>query len=85
MSVAVVESNSCVYTIATRLARISPPLQGDVLPLAREPSNATDKLAVAVMKNGDVVEHVPYNLAPALSQETSTKLWYIYRSCQEIE
>ena len=41
--------------------------------MAREPSNATDKLAVAVMKNGDVVGHVPYNLAPALSQEASNK------------
>ena len=44
------------------------PLQGDVLQLAREPTNATDKLAVAVIKNGDVVGHVPYNLAPTLSQ-----------------
>ena len=40
-------------------------MQGDILPLAREPNNATDKLAVAVLKN---VGHVPYNLAPTLSQ-----------------
>ena len=43
-------------------------MQGDILPLAREPNNATDKLAVAVLKNGDVVGHVPYNLASTLSQ-----------------
>jgi hypothetical protein len=43
------------------------PLQGDILPLAREPNNSTDKLAVAVIKNGDVVGHVPYNLVPTLS------------------
>ena len=30
--------------------------------------NATDKLAVAVIKNGNVVGHVAYNLAPTLSQ-----------------
>ena len=44
------------------------PLQGDVLQLAQEPTNATDKLAIAVIKNGDVVGHVPYNLAPTISQ-----------------
>lgn len=44
------------------------PMQGDVLQLVREPTNATDKLAVAIIKNGDVVGHVPYNLAPTLSQ-----------------
>ena len=44
------------------------PVQGDVLLLARELTNATDKLAVAVIKSGDVVGHVPYNLAPTLSQ-----------------
>ena len=44
------------------------PVKGDVLLLAREPTNATDKLAVAVIKSGDVVGHVPYNLAPTLSQ-----------------
>ena len=43
------------------------PVQGHVLLLAREPTNATDKLAVAIIKNGDVVGHVPYNLAPTLS------------------
>ena len=44
------------------------PVQGDVLLLAREPTNATDKVVVAVIKNGDIVGHVPYNLAPTLSQ-----------------
>ena len=31
------------------------PMQGDVLQLVREPTNATDKLAVAIIKNGHVV------------------------------
>ena len=44
------------------------PVQGDVLLLAREPTNATEKLAVAVIKSSDIVGHVPYNLAPTLSQ-----------------
>ena len=35
--------------------------------LQREPHNHTDKLAVAVMKSGITVGHVPYNLAPIIS------------------
>ena len=41
---------------------------GESLRLRREPTNSVDKHAVAVIKDGDVVGHVPYNLAPRFSQ-----------------
>ena len=37
-------------------------LTGEVLRLVREPNNYQDKLAVAVMKGENVVEHILYNL-----------------------
>ena len=46
------------------------PLQGHIheLLLARELNSTSDKLAVAVIRNGDIMGHVPYNSAPTLSQ-----------------
>jgi hypothetical protein len=41
---------------------------GETLRLRREPTNSVDKHAVAVVKDGVVVGHVPYNLAPRFSQ-----------------
>ena len=43
------------------------PFIGEVLQLKREPDNCADKCAVAVVKNGTVVGHVLYNLAPTIS------------------
>lgn len=40
---------------------------GEELTLEREPGNHKDKLAVAVVKSGTTVGHVPYNLAPVFS------------------
>lgn len=40
------------------------PNEGKVLLLKRKQDNTEDKFAVAVMKNGEVVGHVPKNLAP---------------------
>ena len=37
---------------------------GDMLFLRREPDNPMDVHAVAVLKDGQVVGHIPYNLAP---------------------
>ena len=42
------------------------PFTGEVLPLEREPENAEDRFAVAIKKNGDVVGHIPINLAPTI-------------------
>lgn len=44
------------------------PKVGDVLRVEREPTNSKDRLAVAVMDDRSrVVGHVPFNLAPTLS------------------
>ena len=43
------------------------PRIGEVLLFQREPDNSQDKLAVAVLKSGRVVGHVPKNLAPIFS------------------
>ena len=43
------------------------PRIGEVLMLQREINNPADQLAVAVVKSGVTVGHVPYNLAPVLS------------------
>jgi hypothetical protein len=40
------------------------PRIGEVLSLQREPDNSEDQLAIAIMKSGSVVGHVPRNLAP---------------------
>ena len=44
------------------------PVLGQELILKPEPSNYKDKHAVAVLKDGLIVGHVLYNLAPFLSQ-----------------
>ena len=41
---------------------------GEVLPLRREPENEVDDDAVAIMKDGEVVGHVPFNLTRPISQ-----------------
>ena len=43
------------------------PTIGEVLTLRREPTNDKDRLAVAIIKNGTVVGHMPYTLAPLVS------------------
>ena len=40
---------------------------GEMLLLRREPDNIKDKSAVAVMKETDIVGHVPYNISSMLS------------------
>ena len=42
------------------------PREGEVLLLKREPENTEDKFAVAVIKSGTVVGHVPKTLAPVI-------------------
>ena len=44
------------------------PEEGERLNLIREPDNIKDKYAVSVMKDCLAVGHVPYNLAPRISQ-----------------
>ena len=44
------------------------PDEGEHLNLIREPENIKDKYAVSVLKDGLIVGHVPYNLAPRISQ-----------------
>ena len=44
------------------------PQVGKTLRLKREPTNSVDKYAVAVMKDGVIVGHVPYNIAHRFSQ-----------------
>ena len=44
------------------------PVVGEALLLRREPNNSKDRFAVAVYKDDTVVGHVPYNIAPRLSQ-----------------
>ena len=43
------------------------PFSGEVLPLEREPDNPEDRFAVAIKKRGQVVGHIPFNLAPTVS------------------
>ena len=43
------------------------PRVGEILVLQRETNNPVDKLAVAVVKSGQTVGHVPINLAPVFS------------------
>ena len=43
------------------------PVQDEILRLIPEPSNSVDRNAVALMKEGQVVGHVPYNLSPIVS------------------
>ena len=43
------------------------PSVGETLLLKREPTNVKDRSAVAVMKETEVVGHVPYNSSSGLS------------------
>lgn len=43
------------------------PVEDEMLRLIPEPSNSVDRNAVAVMKEDQVVGHIPYNLAPIVS------------------
>lgn len=43
------------------------PRVGEVLALEREPHNVVDQLAVSVVRSGQIVGHVPFNLAPVFS------------------
>ena len=43
------------------------PTVGEVLVLKREPANDKDSLIVCIEKHGQVVGHVPLNLAPLIS------------------
>ena len=41
---------------------------GEVLPLRREPDNEVDVNSVAIMKDEEIVRHVPFNLTRLISQ-----------------
>ena len=43
------------------------PVEDEMLRLIHEPTNSVDGNAVAVMKEGQVVGHVPFNLSPIIS------------------
>ena len=43
------------------------PVEDEVLRLIPEPTNSVDRNAVAVMKEGQIVGHVPFNLSPIVS------------------
>ena len=43
------------------------PVEVEMLRLIPEPSNSVDRNAVAVMKEDQVVGHIPYNVAPIVS------------------
>ena len=44
------------------------PSIGETLLLRREPENPNDKSAVAVVNDGEVVGHIPYNMSNIVSQ-----------------
>ena len=43
------------------------PVEDEILRLIPEPTNSVDRNAVAVMKEGQIVGHVPFNLPPIIS------------------
>ena len=43
------------------------PRIGEVLLLQREPNNPEDKFAVAVIRRGNIIGHLPFSLAPVVS------------------
>lgn len=43
------------------------PFVGEQLPLEREPANPHDRFAVTVDKDGLIIGHLPFNLAPIVS------------------
>ena len=44
------------------------PFIGETLVLKREPENSIHRFAVAVVLDGETVGHIPYNMAPTVSQ-----------------
>ncbi len=46
---------------------ICEPTIGEVLPLKKEEANPHDRFAVAVILDGSVVGHLPFNVAPVVS------------------
>ena len=49
--------------------RWNQPWIGEVLPLESDPTNPHDKFAVAVKKCGETVGHLPFNVAPVVSED----------------
>ncbi len=43
------------------------PVEDEILRLIPEPTNSVDRNAVAVMKEGQIVGHVPFNLSTIIS------------------
>ena len=43
------------------------PVEDEMLKLIPEPTNSVDRNAVAVMKEGHIVGHNPFNLSPIIS------------------
>ena len=43
------------------------PVQDEIIRLIPAPANSVDRNAVAVMKEGQVVGHAPFNLVPIIS------------------
>ena len=43
------------------------PVEDEMLRLVPEPTNSVDRNAVAVMKEGQIVAHFPFNLSPIIS------------------
>ena len=44
------------------------PFVGKLLLVKQEPTSIKDRHAVAVFKDGAIVDHVPYNITPRFSQ-----------------
>ena len=42
------------------------PVVGEILILKKEPTNVSDRLAVCIQKDGQIVGHMPRNLAPLI-------------------
>ena len=62
-SLSVAEVRSYIRGYHAYMESWSPSID-DVLVLKREPDNPKQSSAVAVIKYGDVIGHVPYNIAP---------------------
>jgi hypothetical protein len=66
-SLEVVEIHSYVRGYHAYMDVWENPEQGQGMLLKREPGKSKDQHAVAVLREGEIVGHVPYNLAPAVS------------------
>ena len=67
-SLEVVEIHSCVRGSHGCMDKWEDPEQGQCLLLKWEPGNNKDRHTVAVLKEEEIVGHMPYNLAPAVFQ-----------------